>query len=146
MDRKAFIKTGCIACTSVALLSTLIQSCASVKYATGNMEANGLSLDLGEFEAGKKGPRAYVIVTHPDLQYPVCVYRLGDNDYSALLMRCTHQGAELQVAGDQLSCPAHGSTFNKHGKVTQSPAAEDLRTFPVSVAGNKLFIDLRKKV
>jgi nitrite reductase/ring-hydroxylating ferredoxin subunit len=146
MDRKAFIKTGCFACASMGVLSTLIQSCASVKYTMGTMEANGISLDPKEFETGKKGPRSYVIVNHPDIQYPICVYRLDDDKYSALLMRCTHQGAELQVAGDQLSCPAHGSTFNKFGQVTQSPASEELRSFPVTADGGKLFIDLRKKI
>lgn len=109
------------------------------------MGANGLTVDLKEFETRKQGVRSYVIVQHADLQYPICVYRLDGGAYSALLMRCTHQGAELQVAGDQLSCPAHGSTFDKMGKVVQSPASEDLRTFPVSVVNDKLFIDLRKK-
>ena len=37
------------------------------------------------------------IVNNPQLKYPICVYRLGDGNYSALLMKCTHQGAELQV-------------------------------------------------
>ncbi len=125
-------------------MSTLMQSCKSVKYVSGNMEANGISVDLNDF-ATKSGQRPYLIVQHPDLQYPICVYNTGSNNYSALLMRCTHQGAELQVSGDQLTCPAHGSTFDQHGKVMQAPATEDLRTFPVSVTNNSLFIDLRKK-
>jgi nitrite reductase/ring-hydroxylating ferredoxin subunit len=144
MDRKTFIKTGCIACTSVGLLSALMESCSPVKYTTGNREANGLSLDIKEFDTAKEKHRQYVIVQHPDLQFPVCVYRLDDGRYSALLMRCTHQGAELQVSGDHLTCPAHGSAFNKYGKVMQSPASEDLRSFPVSIVNEKLFIDLRK--
>ncbi|MCD6010695.1 MAG: Rieske (2Fe-2S) protein [Flavipsychrobacter sp.] len=144
MDRRKFIKAGCISCVSVSLLSTLVQSCKSVKYVSGNMEANGISVSLKDFET-KNGQRPYVIVQHPDMQYPICVYNTGNNNYSALLMRCTHQGAELQVSGDQLTCPAHGSAFDKYGKVLQSPAAENLRTFPVSVAEQSLLIDLRKK-
>ena len=145
MDRKTFIKAGCISCVSVGFLSTLIQSCAGVKYTTGNMAGNGLTVGLKEFES-KRGQRPYVIVQHPDLQYPICVYHTGSNNYSALLMRCTHQGAELQVSGDQFTCPAHGSAFSNTGKVLQSPAAEDLRSFPVTVSNDNLFIDLRKKV
>ena len=79
------------------------------------------------------------------LQYPLCVYRLDDDSYSAVLMQCTHQGAELQVAGDQLTCPAQGSEFDNTGMVTQGPAAMNLRSFPVSIENEQLFIDLRKR-
>ncbi|OSZ78150.1 hypothetical protein CAP35_07760 [Chitinophagaceae bacterium IBVUCB1] len=145
MNRRKFITTGCIACTGLGFLSTVIQSCAAVKYSTGVLNENGILIDVKDFET-KNGVRNYVIVRHDDLQFPICVYKIDEINYSALLMRCTHQGAELQVAGDQLTCPAHGSEFDKWGKVTQSPAAENLRSFPVSIAGNQLFIDLRKKV
>lgn len=145
MNRRRFIKTGCIACTSIGFLSTVIQSCTAVKYSMGTLNENGILIDLKDYEV-KNGVRNYVIVRHDNLQFPICVYKIDDHTFSALLMRCTHQGAELQVAGDQLTCPAHGSEFDKWGKVTQSPAAENLRSFPVSVTGDKLFIDLRKQV
>jgi len=145
MNRRIFIKTGCLACTSIGFLSTIIQSCAAVKYSTGVLNENGILIDVKDFET-KKVMRNYVIVRHDDLQFPICVYRIDENNYSALLMRCTHQGAELQVAGDQLTCPAHGSEFDKWGNVTQSPAVENLRSFPVSIVDDRLFIDLRKKI
>ncbi|MBL7682909.1 MAG: Rieske (2Fe-2S) protein [Flavipsychrobacter sp.] len=145
MNRRKFIKTGCIACTSIGFLSTVIQGCTAVKYSTGTLNGNGILIDVKDYET-KNGIRNYVIVRHDDLQFPICVYKIDEQKYSALLMRCTHQGAELQVAGDQLTCPAHGSEFDKWGRVTQSPAAENLRSFPVSIAGDKLFIDLRKQV
>lgn len=145
MDRKNFIKASCIACTSFGLLNTVLQSCTTVKYATGNMSENGLLVDLKEFTNGKDSYSPYVIVRHDDLQYPICVYHIKDDAYSALLLCCTHQGAELQVAGEQLTCPAHGSEFNKQGKVMQGPASADLRSFPVTVVNKQLFIDLRKQ-
>ncbi len=109
------------------------------------MNTNGILLDIKEFETAKKDFRPYVIVRHDDLQFPICLYRIDDKNYSALLMRCSHQGAELQVSGDMLTCSAHGSEFDKWGKVMQAPASENLRTFPVSLEGGKIFIDLRKK-
>ncbi len=144
MDRKTFIKAGCLACTSIGLLSTLLESCVSVKYVNGQLSNDGITIDIKEFENAKRGNRQYVIVRHDDLQFPICVYYIAANQYSALLMRCTHQGAELQVSGDTLTCAAHGSEFNKLGKVLQSPATEDLRSFPVTIDGGRLFIDLRK--
>ena len=146
MERRTFIKAGCMACMSIGFVGTLLESCVSVKYVNGSLGNDGVSLDLKEFENGKKGIRQYVIVRHDDLQFPICVYYIAANQYTALLMRCTHQGAELQVSGDTLTCSAHGSEFDKTGKVLQAPASEDLRSFPVTIDNNKLFIDLRKKV
>jgi Rieske Fe-S protein len=144
MDRRNFIKTGCLACTSVSLLSFVVQACSSVKYTTAAMHENGLRVKLSEFET-KAGSRPYVIVRNDMLQYPICVYKLDSSSFTALWMKCTHQGAELQVAGEQLVCPAHGSEYDRFGKVTQAPAMADLRAFPVEIQGDELFIDLRKK-
>ncbi len=145
MDRKTFIKNSCIACMGVALGGSLMQSCIGAKYVNGTLNENGIMVGLNEFDTKGKGPRSFIIVRHEDLKYPVCVYRLDAGKYSALLMSCTHQGVELQASGDQLTCPAHGSAFDKLGNVTQSPAASPLRTFPVSVIKDQLFIDLRKR-
>lgn len=145
MNRKDFITMTCLACSSITLLSSFIESCTTVRYASGALNENGILVDVKEFDAKKDGKRKYVVVRNEELQFPVCVYRTDDNNYTAVLMQCTHQGAELQVSGDQLTCPAHGSEFDQTGKVTQGPAAQDLRSFPVSVQGEQLFIDLRKR-
>ncbi len=58
-------------------------------------------------------------------------------------MKCTHQGTELQVFGDKLQCPAHGSAFNYRGKVENGPANTSLRTFPVTIHNNELKISLK---
>ena len=78
------------------------------------------------------------------LKYPICIYRLDEKQYSALWMKCAHQGAELQASGDFLQCPAHGSEFNNKGMVTNGPASTNLKSFPVTVYNNEIFIDLRK--
>jgi Rieske Fe-S protein len=58
-------------------------------------------------------------------------------------MRCTHQGTELQVFGDKLQCPAHGSEFNNSGAVQNGPADIKLRTFPVTLDNHQLKISLK---
>jgi Rieske Fe-S protein len=60
-------------------------------------------------------------------------------------MRCTHQGTELQASGDVLQCSAHGSEFNNRGQVRSGPASTNLRTFPVVINQDEIFIDLRKQ-
>ena len=148
MNRKEFIINSCAACLSASALAGLVSSCKSTQYISGRLNNDGVLLSVDEFKITNKGKTAYrsfIIVRNDALQYPVCVFRFGDNDYSALWMSCTHQGAELQASGDYLQCTAHGSEFNNKGKVTNGPADKDLRTFPVTVNKNELFIDLRKK-
>ena len=147
MDRRKFIQTSCTACLSVTALAGILSSCQTTRYVSGKLGTDGLFINTGEFKIGKKGKdsyRSFVVVRNEALQYPVCVYRLSDAEYTALWMSCTHQGAELQASGDFLQCPAHGSEFSNKGKMTNGPADRDLRTFPVTVNKNELFIDLRR--
>jgi Rieske Fe-S protein len=61
-------------------------------------------------------------------------------------MKCTHQGTGVKCfRGIFLQCPAHGSEFNNKGKVKSGPADKELRTFPVVISNDELFIDLRKQ-
>ena len=147
MDRRRFIQATCTACLSATAFAGFLSSCKATKYISGKLGADGLFISKDEFRMGGKGDgsyRRFVVVRNEALQYPVCVYRISDSDYRALWMQCTHQGTELQASGDFLQCPAHGSEFSNHGKVTNGPADQDLRTFPVNVLQNELFIDLRK--
>ena len=146
MNRRNFIKSGCTACLSFTAFSLLATGCAATKYITGNLGKDGLALTKDDFKIKQKGGTAYttfIIVRNDSLQFPICVYRFSDNEYSALWMKCAHQGAELNASGDVLQCPAHGSEFKKNGDVQNGPAADPLRTFPVVVADNTLKINLR---
>jgi len=148
MNRKDFIVNTCCACLATVGFSGLLTSCRSTKYITGILGTDGLTVSTDEFKITQKGKAAYrsfIIISNDALQYPVCLYRLNTNEYSALWMRCTHQGTELQASGDFLQCPAHGSEFNNKGMVTNGPASYNLRSFPVTVTNNELFIDLRAK-
>jgi Rieske Fe-S protein len=148
MQRREFIKNSCSACLSFTVLSTLVTGCVATRYISGDLGKDGLNISKEEFKIKQKGGTAYtsfIIVRNDALQYPICVYRINENEYTALWMKCTHQGAELQASGDVLQCPAHGSEFNNKGEVTGGPAGINLKTFPVTVSNNELFIDLRKQ-
>jgi Rieske Fe-S protein len=146
MNRKDFIINSCAACLSATALSGLLSSCKSTQYISGRLNKDGVLLDANEFKIMSKGKtsyRSFVVVRNEALQYPVCVYRFSENEYSALWMRCTHQGTELQASGDRLQCTAHGSEFDNRGQVKNGPADKSLRSFPVTLSNNQLFIDLR---
>lgn len=147
MNRRNFISQSCTACLSITAIPALLTSCSTTRYITGNIEKDGLTISKEEFKIKDKGSRAYrsfIIIRNDSFLYPICVYRFSEQDYTAIWMKCAHQGAELQGSGDFLQCPAHGSEYNNKGQVTQGPADKDLRTFPVKVLENELFLDMRK--
>lgn len=132
-------------CFGAGLAFTLLQSCGTgSQLLHGAISGSDLVVSLDEFVS--KGSdnkfKKYVIVAHEQLKFPICIYR-NENTYSALLMECTHQGAELQVFGDKMQCPAHGSEFDNHGDVTSGPASDPLRSFPVTINNNQLKISLK---
>lgn len=143
MDRKNFIKNCGFACMSGALTILLPQCNATSKIVSGKIVADDLVVDIADFEVKKEVYKNYLIVENEILKYPVCVYRFSENDYSAMFMRCTHQGAELQVFGDKLQCPAHGSEFSNRGVMQTGPASSNLRMFPVTIENNQLKISLK---
>lgn len=149
MNRKDFLVKGCIGCLSALAVSSGFISCSTTtQYLSGKLGKDGITLVKADFKLSQRGNtdyRSFVIVRNDALKFPICVYRHDENNYSALWMQCAHQGAELQASGDMLTCPAHGSEFNNKGVVTNGPASRNLKTFPVTITDNVLFIDMRKQ-
>jgi len=100
---------------------------------------------VSAFLTKQKSFHKYVVVQNEKLKFPICVYRFNEKEYTALLMRCTHQGAELQVFGDRLECPAHGSEFNNKGVVQNGPADTNLRNFPVTIQNGQIRVSLKNE-
>jgi len=148
MKRKEFI-VKCGLC--LAGMPALLSGCAGTKYLTALIDVDALVVPTESFlksKPGQEGDSAsagylkYIVVQNDQLEYPICVYRFSENEYKALLMKCTHQGTELQVFGDRLQCPAHGSEFTNTGAVQNGPADTALRTFNVSVLPESIRIKL----
>ena len=133
-------------CVGVSLLPAALTGCQSTHYVSGTIEPNGLGVLKSEFIYLKKDQpitRHYIIVQQEKLEFPIYLYRFSENEYSALWMKCSHQGAELQASGDYLQCPSHGSEFNNKGVVSHGPAEQNLRSFKVVAFGEKILIELR---
>lgn len=146
MDRKVFIKKCGYACLAGTAMTTMLQGCTGTKIISGQIGGDDLIVHLKDFEtraAGETHYKKYIVVQNEILQYPVCVYRISEKEYTALWMQCTHQGAELQVFGEKLQCPAHGSEFDSKGNLQNGPAEKGLRHFPVIIEDNRLKISLK---
>lgn len=76
---------------------------------------------------------------------PVALYRLGD-EVCATLDCCPHQGAALSggcVVDGFIECPAHYALFDiRTGAADGSVTTRAVRTFPVKVEGDDVFVDL----
>jgi naphthalene 1,2-dioxygenase system ferredoxin subunit len=71
------------------------------------------------------------------------LYNLGGEIY-AIQEMCTHGDASLAdglVADDEIECPLHGACFSvKTGEVLVGPAEQPLKTFPVRILGDAIFV------
>lgn len=146
MDRKDFLKSCGMICVGGVGIAALLQSCTTGQhFASSEISGNYLNVLATEFTLDKKGAavdRKYVLVRSEKLNFPIYLYKINNQEYSAVWMECTHQGAELSAHGEQLSCPAHGSEFDKLGKVIQGPAQADLRKFKTIVQDGVVKIQL----
>jgi len=59
----------------------------------------------------------------------------SSNDIYALSLVCTHLGCTVNVTADGLSCPCHGSRFDRRGTVVKGPAERPLQRLKVEERG-----------
>ena len=64
----------------------------------------------------------------------------NDAGFYALSLICTHLGCTVVVTEDALSCPCHGSRFDREGKVLTGPADRSLTRMQVEVRGDRVEI------
>ena len=79
-------------------------------------------------------------------QIPVCLAHAEDGNFYALNDVCTHEEFSLsdgELWGMDVECPQHGSRFSLvTGKVTGLPAVIPAQTYPVSVEGEDIFVEV----
>ena len=66
--------------------------------------------------------------------------------FHAIDNTCPHMGGPLgegELTGQAVTCPWHGAKFNvKTGEVLEPPARKGVRSFPVTVQGNDVLVEL----
>ena len=75
----------------------------------------------------------------------VCVYKLEDGFYATDGI-CTHEDVHLEdglVMDNEIECPMHQGVFDiKTGEAISPPACDDLKTYPVKVEDNNIYIQI----
>jgi nitrite reductase/ring-hydroxylating ferredoxin subunit len=145
MDRHKFLKTCGYTCLGIVGLTSFLDSCIPTKLVQTTSNTGLLIIPKTEFieeKNNKLKSLKHILIQTPELFFPIALYRFSDTEFSAILLKCSHQGIELNVMGDLISCPAHGSEFSNTGEIIQGPAESSLTTFRVSTDSNKIFIHL----
>jgi len=69
-----------------------------------------------------------------------------EGEIFALEDRCSHQDfplSEGEVANGRIECVFHGAKFDvRTGKAVQLPAVKPVRTFPVEIRGDEVFVQV----
>ena len=143
MERRKFIINCCYTAVGLPLLGSILQSCGAIYYASVVNETNRLVVKKSAFLKIKKEKvtnREFVMVKTETMDFPICLYKIDNNNYAASLLRCTHRNCELNVGGGIYSCPCHGSEFSITGEVLEGPAESDLTTFKTETDDENIFI------
>ncbi|KAA9341101.1 QcrA and Rieske domain-containing protein [Larkinella humicola] len=147
INRKTFLQTCGAACLGTIGFTSILTSCKSVYYAQlPVLKGKTIEVSRKEFDqVSKKGDvtiRPFILVEMKGQSHPIYLYRRSDTDYTAILMKCSHQGNELNAHDGYLTCPAHGSEYDATGKVTEGPAEKNLTTYRVTADAQTINIHL----
>lgn len=139
MDRRTFIKTVELAgagalCSGLPLALT---GCTGLRYVPYARTGNRLVVQRADF-----GDGPYALLENPQLPRAIYLHRLEADTFSAVLMRCMHQGCEVEPAGDRLACPCHGSQYTHTGEVLRGPTERPLFRYRVTTDADHIYIEL----
>lgn len=134
VDRRRFIRAaaGAAACT-------VLPRCASVAATSVTPVSGAVRLRLQEFPDLVR-PAGSLVLRLAGGPSPIYLLALEDGAYAAVSPVCTHLGCTVDVVGERLLCPCHGSTYDREGNVLRGPAERALRRYPLTVVGDELVI------
>jgi len=121
-SRRKFIKTLTLLVASGALL---------VRYLTPR--ASGKRRVLASAAAADVPPGGALVFRDER----IALLR-DETGFYALSLICTHLGCTVTVSEDALSCPCHGSRFDRQGTVLKGPADRSLERIKVELHGDRV--------
>jgi Rieske Fe-S protein len=124
-DRREFLTV-----VAGGLLGAVLPGCAALAVSSVPVEDGVLRIRITD-HAGLSRPGGSARIRPEGGTDLVYVLALDDGTFAAVSPICTHQGCTVEVAGDFLECPCHGSVFTHEGAVVQGPAEAPLTRFPV---------------
>lgn len=136
VGRREFVAT-CSACCA----SLLLAGCASLVTHPVPISGGRVRVSLAAFPDLAR-PHGAIKILPDGMTDPIYVLARPDNQFGALSPICTHRGCTVDVQGDRLVCPCHGSTYDRDGRVLKGPAQRALTGYRVTRSGDELVIEV----
>jgi Rieske Fe-S protein len=134
IDRRRFIELS-----AGILAGTTLASCAAATAVRVTPTAGEIRLGLAEFpQLGRAG--GFLKLQPDGSPTPIYVLALDGGEFAALSPICTHLGCTVDVSGELLICPCHGSTYDQTGQVLRGPAERPLQRYPASVTSDSQLV------
>lgn len=134
MNRRSFVRDCSLLTWSCLVGGALLASCSTSAVIKARRDGDLLILPESELY-----DKAYIVVEHDDLEFPVYL-TVQEGVHRAVSLECTHQGCELEPGRSVLVCPCHGSRFRPTGEVLSLPAKEPLKKYEVIVENGSVMI------
>ena len=135
VNRRTFIKKSAVGTCACLGTSAGLTSCISYVFAPYEVVDSKLVVNKADF-----GESSYVLVKVEQLAEAVFISRDEEDNYTAVLTKCTHKGCEVRPAATVLRCPCHGSEYELNGTVIEGPAEDDLVAFNVETDDEKIYV------
>lgn len=134
MDRRDFV-FGCVGIGSALMLS----GCVAMVTHPVPMQDGRIRLAIADYpDLATRGGAIKIQPAQGD--QPLYVLANGNDEYVAVSPICTHRGCTVDVQGERLVCPCHGSTYSRSGEVLRGPAQRRLTSYRVERQGDVLII------
>jgi cytochrome b6-f complex iron-sulfur subunit len=144
MDRREFVGACASACACV-VLGLAAGGCASLVARPVTPVDGRVELALVHYPELTE-PGGSIRLLPEGREEPVYVLAQPGGGFAALSPICTHLGCTVEIEGERLVCPCHGSTYDREGAVLQGPAERPLARYRTRLSPDGvLTIDLRSR-
>lgn len=123
MHRREFLGL----CATVAA-GSLFAACASVLVRQVPVSNGRVELPLAQYPELTQAGAALQILPDGETK-PLIVVVDASGKHSVISSECTHKGCTVEVQGERIVCPCHGSTYDRKGDVLKGPAQRSLRRY-----------------
>lgn len=120
---------GAAAVSTAAVAGLALGGCASLAAVRVTREDDTLRLAVRNHPRLDR-PGGQLEVVADGVPRPILVVAQEHGSYLALSSECTHLKCTVELEGDRIRCPCHGSIFNRAGHVLAGPAERPLNRYP----------------
>jgi Rieske Fe-S protein len=134
LDRRGFVATCATLCGGALL------GCVSMVTHPVPVTGGRVRIPLASYPELRRPDGAIKVLPEGHTE-PVYVVATA-HGFAALSPICTHRGCTVDVSGERLVCPCHGSTYDREGRVLKGPAQRPLPRYSVTRSGDDLIVEL----